>query len=435
MRVIKGKEVRTFINKLNKRMYILEQKGDVYRAVERILTDVRKHGDRAVKRYTEKFDSLKIKRLAITKREIETSAKKAHKKVVDALEFSARRIKTFHMHQKEKSWYFSEKGVLLGQIIKPLNRVGVYVPGGKASYPSTVLMNIIPAQIAGVKEIAVCVPSHDGRVSPPVAATLKLLSIKEVYRIGGAQAIAAMAFGTESVKNVDKIVGPGNIYVAIAKRMVFGKVDIDMIAGPSEILIIADKTANPVFIAADLLSQAEHDELASSILITDSDTLAQTVRQELQKQLRRLKRSEIAKKSLQTYGAIIITRNINMAISIANEIAPEHLEIMTKTPAELLPRIANAGAVFLGRWTPEPLGDYAAGPNHTLPTCGTARFSSPLGVYDFVKRTSLINFKKEGFLNIADKVQTLADAEGLTGHGDTIRLRIKTLQQNITKGI
>lgn len=423
MRTIKETQLKTFMRLLRGRASIY-RKGSIQNMVEKIVNDVMRDGDKAVKKYTEKFDSIKLKRLSIDKREIEFSAKKAGKEFLKAMRLSARRIKAFHELQKEESWYFSENGIMLGHLIKPIERVGVYVPGGKASYPSTVLMNVIPAQVAGVKEILLCVPTSGGRIDSSVAAAIKLLGLKEVYRIGGAQAIAAMAYGTETVKKVDKIVGPGNIYVATAKKMVFGDVDIDMIAGPSEILIIADRTANPSFIAADLLSQAEHDEMALSILITNSESMAKRVSQELSLQLKNLKRKDIAKKSIDKYGAIIVTKNLNTAIDIANQIAPEHLEIMTKVPARFLPKIKNAGAIFLGEWTPETMGDYTAGPNHTLPTCGTARFSSPLGVYDFIKRSSLINFKKEGFMNLAKTAETFADTEGLEAHGNSIKIRM-----------
>jgi len=391
--------------------------------VKTILDDVMANGDRALFKYTKVFDSLTPKRLNITSGEITRHAKKAKKDVVEAIKISAKRIRSFHEKQKEKSWSFAERGNLLGQLIRPLERVGVYVPGGKASYPSTVLMNVIPAQVAGVKEIALCVPTPKGEINPYVMAAIDLLGIKEVYRIGGAQAIGAMAHGTGTIKKVDKIVGPGNIYVATAKKMVFGEVDIDMIAGPSEILIIADDSANPTFVAADLLGQAEHDELASSILITTSRRLADKVSKEIERQLSDLRRKEIARKSLDTYGALIITRDINDAVALSNSIAPEHLEIMTEKPMDLLPMIKNAGAIFLGEWTPETLGDYAAGPNHTLPTGGTARFSSPLGVYDFVKRSSLLSFTKEGFLKLAKTVKTIAMAEGLEAHGNSVTVR------------
>lgn len=422
MRVIKTiKDLRLFLDILRQRAS--GSNAGVEKQVRTILDDIKKNGDKAVLRYTQKFDSPDIETLRIKSIEISGYAKKADRKVVRALELSAKRIRTFHEMQKEESWSFSEGNAILGQVIRPLERVGVYVPGGKASYPSTVLMNVIPAQVAGVEDIALCVPTPKGEINPYVMAAIKLLGIKEVYRIGGAQAIGAMAFGTETIKKVDKIVGPGNIYVATAKRIVFGEVDIDMIAGPSEILIIADKSANPVFVAADLLSQAEHDELASSVLITDSKSLADAVDREIKKQLYKLKRKDIAGKSIDNYGAIIITRDIKNAVDLSNQIAPEHLEIMTEKPMDTLPMIKNAGAIFLGQWTPEPLGDYSAGPNHTLPTGGTAKFSSPLGVYDFVKRSSLLSFTKEGFIKLSRTVETIADIEGLEAHGNTIRVR------------
>ena len=396
MRLIKNeKEIGDFLNVLRDRA--AGGNPEIEQRVRAILDDVKKHGDRAVRKYTKTFDSLKTDQLRIPPKEIARHAAKAEKNVVKALQLSAKRIRAFHERQKEKSWSFFEGGALLGQVIRPLERVGIYIPGGKASYPSTVLMNVIPAQVAGVKETALCVPTPKGEINPVVMAAIKLLGVQEVYRIGGAQAVGAMAYGTETIKKVDKIVGPGNIYVATAKKMVFGEVDIDMIAGPSEILILADKSADPVFVAADLLSQAEHDEYASSILITNSRTLAEAVSGELNKQLNQLKRREIAKRSLDTYGAIILTKTLTRAADISNAVAPEHLEIMTEHPDTIVPLIKNAGAIFLGMWTPEALGDYAAGPNHTLPTGGTARFSSPLGVYDFMKRSSLIGFTREGF--------------------------------------
>ncbi|HDH04238.1 MAG TPA: histidinol dehydrogenase [Nitrospirae bacterium] len=425
MRIIKEKQIDAFIKILQQRACVPVKENDTQKTVRKIIIDVRKQGDRAVKRYTEKFDSLKLSQLAVSKKEIESASGKVDKKFLTALKLSAERIRTFHKRQKEKSWRFSNDGITLGQIIRPIERAGVYVPGGKAAYPSTVLMNVIPAQAAGVKEIAICVPTPEGGINPYVAAAIKLLGVKEVYRIGGAQAVAALAYGTETIKKVDKIVGPGNIYVAVAKKMVFGEVGIDMVAGPSEILIIADKAANPEFIASDMLGQAEHDEMASSILVTDSEVIAHEVRSEIAKQLKALKRKDMAKKSLQKYGAIILIKNQAHAVETANRIAPEHLEVMTAKPAGLLPKIKNAGAIFLGQWTPESLGDYAAGPNHTLPTGGTARFSSPLGVYDFIKRTSLLNFSKSGFMKLAGTVETLSDVEGLEAHGNTVRVRRK----------
>ena len=424
MRILKTpEEIEAFFRILRDRASGVSQA--IEQRVRGILDDVMRQGDRAVLKYTKAFDFTGTNRLTISPREISQQADRADEKVIKALKISSKRIKAFHERQREKSWSFSQEGAFLGQIIRPIERVGVYIPGGKASYPSSVLMNVIPAQVAGVKEIALCVPAPKGEMNPYVMAAIQLLGVKEVYRIGGAQAIGAMAYGTKTIRKVDKIVGPGNIYVATAKKMVFGTVDIDMIAGPSEILIIADNSANPVFAAADLLSQAEHDELASSILITDSLKFAAAVQKEMVKQLARLKREEIARKSIETYGAIMITRDLQEAAEIANRIAPEHLEIMIKKPKRILPLIQNAGAIFLGEWTPEALGDYAAGPNHTLPTGGTARFSSPLGVYDFIKRSSILSFSKKGFITLAEAVKTIADAEGLEAHGNTIRLRQK----------
>ena len=422
MRVIRNnKAMIAFLKVLKERASGGSQ--EIELKVKAILDDVRRNGDRAVIRYTKAFDFLKAKGLRIRPDEISGYAEKADAKVVKALKLSAKRIKAFHEIQKEESWTFSEGDATLGQLIRPIKRIGVYIPGGKDSYPSTVLMNVIPAQVTGVKEIAICVPTPKGEINPYVMAAINLLGVKEVYRIGGAQAIGAMAYGTETIKKVDKIVGPGNIYVATAKKMVFGIVDIDMIAGPSEILIIADDSANPAFVAADLLSQAEHDEIASSILITDSRRLADAVDIELERQLGRLKRKEIARKSIDNYGAIIITKDIKDAAELSNHIAPEHLEVMTEEPMNVLPVIKNAGAIFLGEWTPEALGDYSAGPNHTLPTSGTARFSSPLGVYDFVKRSSLLSFTKDGFSKLAETVKTIASAEGLNAHENTITIR------------
>lgn len=427
---------------IEKFLYILKKRASggspaTEKTVRSILADVRKKGDKALYEYTKRFDHYDAKSLLLKPSEINKYSKKTNKDVLKAIELSAKRIRKFHELQKEASWVikdgsykklslkkFDSSKTILGQLIQPIARAGVYVPGGKAAYPSTVLMNVIPAQVAGVSEIAVCVPTPYGEVNPHVMTALKILGIKEVYRIGGAQAIAALAYGTETIKKVDKIAGPGNIYVALAKKMVFGEVDIDMIAGPSEILIIADDSANASFLAADLLSQAEHDELASSVLITNSRKLALAVSYEVKKQLALLSRKMIAEKSLANYGAVIVVKNMKEAVSISDTIAPEHLEIMTKYPDKILPMIKNAGAVFLGQWTPEPLGDYSAGPNHTLPTGGTARFSSPLGVYDFIKRSSMLSFTKKDFMSISKTVKTIADSEGLEAHANTIRVRI-----------
>lgn len=423
MLIIKDKtELQRFIKRLRKRSTsepVIEEN------VKKILNEVRKAGDKALIKYTKLFDrhSLTFK---IEPEEIKEKAKEVSKEVLDALKFAAQRIRKFHERQLESSWQYKEGDIILGQIIRPLHRIGAYVPGGKASYPSTVLMNIIPAQVAGVAEIAVCVPTPQGEINPTVCAALELLDIKEVYRIGGAQAIGALAYGTETIKKVDKIVGPGNIYVATAKKLVFGEVDIDMIAGPSEIMIVADSSANPAFIASDMLSQAEHDEMASSILVTTSEKLADEVKKEISKQLKTLPKAEIAKKSLKNFGAILLVKSLKEATEVVNEIAPEHLEIMTENPDELLPMLKNAGAIFLGQWSTEPIGDYVAGPNHTLPTSGTARFFSPLGVYDFLKRSSLIKVGKEGFSRLSSYVDVLATLEGLQAHANTVKIRKTT---------
>lgn len=436
MRVLtEKKDIRRFLEILKKRAS--GGSPAIENTVRSILGDVRKKGDKALYEYTKKFDRYDAKTLLLKSSEIDKYSKKTDKNVLRAIETSARRIRKFHELQLEESWIirngfykklpfkqFDSSKTLLGQLISPIDRAGVYVPGGKAAYPSTVLMNVIPAQVAGVREIAVCVPTPYGEINPHVMAALQVLGVREVYRIGGAQAIGALAYGTETIKKVDKIAGPGNIYVAMAKKMVFGEVDIDMIAGPSEILIIADDSANASFLAADLLSQAEHDELASAVLITNSKKLALSVSLEVKRQLVLLKRKKIAEKSLADYGSIVIVKDIEEAVGISNQIAPEHLEIMTKYPGKVLPMIKNAGAVFLGQWTPEPLGDYSAGPNHTLPTGGTAKFSSPLGVYDFIKRSSVLSFTKKDFMSISKTVSTIADSEGLEAHGNTIRVRM-----------
>ncbi len=425
MRIIRdGRELERFLGLLRERAGGVTR--EITEAVSDIIADVKARGDRAVREYSERFDGLEGEALRVSPREIRAAARKADAGKVEALRAAAARIRDFHMRQKEESWSYREGGVLLGQIVRPIEHVGVYVPGGKASYPSSVLMNVIPAQVAGVKRIALCVPAPGGEVNPYVMAAVELLGVREVYRIGGAQAIAAMAYGTETVRKVDKIVGPGNIYVATAKRMVFGEVDIDMIAGPSEVLVIADRTAPAEFVAADLLSQAEHDELASSVLVTTSRRLASRVREEVARGLSVLDRREIAAASIENFGAIILVGTLGRAVRLANLIAPEHLEIMTERPEDLLPGIRNAGAIFLGKWTPESLGDYAAGPNHTLPTGSTARFFSPLGVYDFVKRSSLLGFSRRSFRRLSSLVETLSEMEGLDAHRSAVRIRTVT---------
>ncbi|MBI5682353.1 MAG: histidinol dehydrogenase [Deltaproteobacteria bacterium] len=401
---------------------------DIEKIVRTILTDVKRNGDNAVLKYTNKFDSTAIKhgyKLKVTRQEIKNALKIIPAKDLKILNLAAKRIDRFHKKQLQKSWSYTDKdGTTLGQMVAPIEKVGIYVPGGKASYPSTVLMNAIPSRIAGVKKIIMVTPPSKDGVNPYVLASAGIAGVDEIYTIGGAQAIAALAYGTDTIPRVDKIVGPGNIYVATAKRLVFGTVDIDMIAGPSEILIINDGAGDPSWIAADLLSQAEHDELASSILLTTSKDMADAVTQEIDKQFKTLKRKDIARKSIDNSGAIIIIKDLNEAADISNRIAPEHLELFVKKPFELLKKIKNAGAIFLGPYTPEALGDYMAGPNHTLPTGGTARFSSPLGVEDFVKRSSIISFSKKGLEKLGKDVIRFADIEGLEAHGKSAGIRL-----------
>ena len=402
-------------------------------AVKDIIDDIRKHGDKALLKYTERFDKVRFANMRdalCTRQEIERALKNIPKRDSDIIKLAAKRIRAFHKKQLPKSWFFKEKnGTLLGQRVTPLERVGIYVPGGKAVYPSTVLMNAIPAKVAGVKEIIMATPPSKNSINSHVLAAAKVAGVDKIYKVGGAQAVAAMAYGTESIPKVDKIVGPGNIYVATAKRLVFGVVDIDMVAGPSEILIINDGTGAPSWIAADLLSQAEHDELASGILLTTSTKMAEAVAREVEKQLRELKREAIARVSIERYGAIIITKNLAEAADIANRIAPEHLELFVKKPFELLKKIKNAGAIFLGPNTPEPIGDYMAGPNHTLPTGGTARFSSPLGTEDFIKRSNVLSFSKKGVEKLGKSVVRFTEMEGLGAHGRSVVIRIRAAKQ------
>lgn len=406
-----------------------EGRKDIEEVVFGILHSVKERGDIALVDYTQKFDgvTLNLKAIEVSKVELEGACLSVDKDLLKVMEKAAANIRAFHEKQQENSWFMTgEDGTLLGQKITPLNRVGVYAPAGSAPLPSTVLMDVIPAKVAGVSEIILCSPpGKNGKINPLVLACAKLAGVDRVFSVGGAQAVAAMAYGTETLPKVDKIVGPGNIYVAMAKKLVFGICGIDMIAGPSEVLIIADETANSAYIAADLLSQAEHDPLASSILITTSKEMAAQVEKELQQQLSKLSRKEIAAKSIEDYGAVVLTNTIKEAIEISNIIAPEHLEVCTADPLLLLSSIKNAGAIFLGNYSPEPLGDYYAGPNHTLPTSGTARFFSPLGVYDFVKRQSVIYYSQKALLKAASDVTAFADAEGLTAHAEAIRIRTR----------
>ena len=396
--------------------------------VAQIVHDVRFEGDKAVLRYTKLIDKVdcEIKDLLVTEEEFAAAEKQADPQVVESLKKAAENVRRYHEEQKPNSWMtYREHGSLLGQSLIPLDRVGIYVPGGTAAYPSSVIMNAMPAVVAGVGEIVMMVPPKNGAINPYVLIAARLAGVKKIYKIGGAQAIAALAFGTETIPRVDKITGPGNIFVTLAKKAVYGHCDIDMLAGPSEILIVADKTADPAYTAADMLSQAEHDMLASSIVITDSEELAQRLAEEAEKQLQQLPRQEIARASLDKNGLIIIADDIMQAMELANVSAPEHMEILTEQPFQLLPYVRHAGAVFLGAYSPEPLGDYFAGPNHVLPTGGTARYYSVLNVETFMKRTSLISYTQPELNRVSDDIIRLAEAEGLQAHANAIRIRQK----------
>jgi len=396
-------------------------------AVERIIADVASHGDRAVRSYTLKFDGVGLENFEVKRDEIEQAYNSCDKGFIEALENAKERIWDYHKRQLKESWITNnQKGIMLGQLYNPLERVGIYVPGGTAAYPSSVLMNAIPAKVAGVNEIImVTPPTSQGGINKNILAAARIAGVDKVYSVGGAQAVAALAYGTETIGKVDKIVGPGNIYVAAAKRMVFGRVDIDMIAGPSEVLIIADATANPRYVAADMLSQAEHDTLASSILLTTSKDLAEATLKELEIQLEGLSRKDITEKALRSYAAILVVDSIDEAIEFANGIAPEHLELVVSEPFSVLGSIKNAGAIFVGEYSPEPLGDYYAGPNHTLPTGGTARFFSPLGVDDFVKKSSLIYYDRASLEKSKDDIIKIAMEEGLDAHANSIKVRFE----------
>ncbi|NLL02764.1 MAG: histidinol dehydrogenase [Clostridiales bacterium] len=412
------------INKLKLRSGEIDKKVNL--AVSEIIENVRANGDDAVLEYTIKFDGKAPEQIEVSSEEIKKSIDICDKGFVTALRNSAQNIIDFHERQKQQSWLDAqENGVILGQRVRGLKRVGIYVPGGTAAYPSSVLMNAIPAKIAGVEEIImVTPPTKDGKANPNILAAAEIAGVDRVFLVGGAQAVAALAFGTQTIPRVDKIVGPGNIFVATAKKQLYGTVDIDMIAGPSEILIVADETANPVFLAADLLSQAEHDELASSILLTTCEEIAKSTVTELEKQLEKLPRKEIAKKSLEDFGAIIVCNDIDNAVDFANELAPEHLEMCVKNPLEYIGRIDNAGSVFLGDYSPEPLGDYYAGPNHVLPTSGTARFFSPLSVDSFVKKSSFVYYTKDALCSAGNDIIKFAQTEGLDAHANSVRVRM-----------
>ena len=404
-----------------------EEGTDVLNVVNNILKDVRKNGDKSLKDYTKQFDKVDIKNLRVSNEEIEKAFDKVEEYFIVAMKEAISNIEEYHKKQVRSGYSINkEDGIFMGQIILPLERIGVYVPGGTAAYPSSVVMNVIPAKVAGVKEIAMITPPNlEGNINPYILVVAKLAGVDEIYKVGGAQGIAALAYGTESIKKVDKIVGPGNIYVATAKKLVFGEVDIDMVAGPSEILIVADENANPKYIAADLMSQAEHDKLASSILITTSYKKYEEVKEEINNQINTLTRKAIIEESLNNYGMCIICKDISEGIELSNKIAPEHLELMVENSIEYLNKVKNAGSIFLGYYSPEPLGDYYAGPNHVLPTNGTARFSSPLGVDSFIKKSSYLYYSKEALNNVGDKIMLLAEKEGLTAHGNSIKVRVK----------
>lgn len=402
-----------------------ETNADVTRAVQEILDDVRREGDAAVIRYSAKFDHMEGPITVIEADDIAAAKARIDGQLLAAMERAAENIRRFHQQQVQESYVdFREDGSMMGQKVRPLKRVGLYVPGGTAAYPSSVLMNAIPAKIAGVPDLVMVTPPNaEGKPRDVILAAAAVAGVDRIYMIGGAQAVAALAYGTETIPQVDKIVGPGNIFVATAKRLLYGVVDIDMIAGPSEILIVADAHANPRYIAADLMSQCEHDVLAGGVLLTDSAALAEAVKEELARQLETLSRADIIRQSLNDYGVIVVFKDINACIDYSNEVAPEHLELAIEAPESYLGRVENAGSVFLGDWTPEPVGDYYAGANHVLPTSGTARFFSPLGVDSFYKRMGFTAYSKKALLNGADDIICFAEAEGLTAHANAVKVR------------
>ena len=398
---------------------------DITQKVCDVINNVKSRGDSALLEYCEKFDRCRPDSLVISDEEVDIAAAKAPAELWDIMREAADNIRIYHEKQLSRGYEFESKGKKLGRIVRPLKRVGVYGPGGTAAYPSTVLMNCIPARVAGVEEIILVTPPKADGLNPIIAAAAKIAGVDKVIAVGGAQAVAALAYGTESVPKVDKIVGPGNMFVAEAKRQVYGIVNIDMIAGPSEVCVIADSTANPEYIAADLLSQLEHDRAASAVLVTTDEALAQRVDIEIYKQLERLNRSEIASVSLENWSACVIATDIEDAFRVANIIAPEHLEIVTQNPEEKLSLVENAGSIFIGEYSPEPMGDYFAGTNHVLPTSGTARFSSPLSVDDFIKKMSYLSYSKDAFLRDAESVIEFAEVEGLDAHANSVRIRLE----------
>ncbi|MBP3706082.1 MAG: histidinol dehydrogenase [Clostridia bacterium] len=400
---------------------------DVSAIVSDIIENVKQCGDNALFEYCEKFDKAKLSKLVVTEEEIDEAINSVDPKFIKIIEKAAVNIRSFHEKQLRNSFIINEAdGIVMGQKIIPIEKVGLYVPGGTAAYPSTVLMDSIPAKIAGCKEICITTPPDcQGKVNPYILAAARIAGVDRIFKVGGAQAIAALAYGTETIPKVDKIVGPGNAFVAEAKKQVFGLVSIDMIAGPSEVLVVADSKSNPAFVAADLLSQAEHDKMASAVLVTDSMELAQLVSSELEKQIPQLERKEIARTSIDNNGKIIVVDDLNKAVEISNEIAPEHLELCLDNPFDYLDKIKHAGSIFMGRYCPEALGDYFAGPNHTLPTTGTARFSSPLSVDDFVKKSQYTYYTKDALVNVAKDVAFFAEKEGLTAHAKSAIIRLE----------
>ena len=425
MEIIRLSKDQDYIERIMSRNNIASK--EINKKVEEILINVKIRKNKALVEYTERFDGVLLEEFLVSEKEIEKALNNIDQDLKEDLIRAKENIQRYHEEQLRSSYFIEEdEDILLGQLIRSIEKVGVYVPGGRAAYPSTVLMNALPANIAGVKEIIMITPPNkEGKIKDSLIVAASIAGVDKIYKIGGAQGIAALAFGTETIPKVDKITGPGNIFVATAKKQLAGYVGIDMIAGPSEIMIIADKKANPRYIAADLISQAEHDEMAASILVTDWEPMADQVLVELRSQVELLERKDIIKKSLKDYGAIIITSSLKESIEIANEIAPEHLEILTEDPFKIYKDIKNAGAIFLGEYSPEPIGDYFAGPNHTLPTSSTSRFSSPLSVDDFIKKTSLIYYSREALMKSKESIIRIAEEEGLTGHANSIKIRFE----------
>ncbi|WP_313233107.1 histidinol dehydrogenase [Tissierella praeacuta] len=425
MEVIKGSDRKEILKRLLSRSKL--EIDEINSIVKDILSNTRMKKDKALREYTEKFDGVLLEDFLVSEEEMKNALKNINRELKEDLIKAAENIKNYHEKQLRKSYFLKEdKNIVLGQIISPLEKVGIYVPGGSASYPSTVLMNALPAKIAGVNEITMISPPNKyGKIKDSILVAAFIAGVNKIYKIGGAQGIAALAFGTETVGKVDKITGPGNIYVTLAKKQVSGYVGIDMLAGPSEIMIIADQWANPKYIAADLISQAEHDKMSASILVTDYEPIIDKVLLELELQIPSLERKDIIKKSLEDYGIIILTESLEESIEVVNEIAPEHLEILTENPFEIYSNIKNAGAIFLGEYSPEPVGDYFAGTNHTLPTSSTSRFSSSLSVDDFIKKTSLIYYSKEALLESKDSIIRIAEEEGLRGHANSVKIRFE----------